>query len=349
MTMTTVFSQDASFNFPGQQGTSQRASTTVDGPSQGMAIFTIKAGSAGLKANGMGVAVVGNAVVPNAANDMNFPTFGGVSGINLGPNEQIDSDPIPMTWLGTDHLLYVLDVTAGGTEGSISWGGYNAYSQDWWSAPNVESRMFKTVSGFTRVAGGPQNIGFLVMVKTYSAEPPPPPPAREDLMGNTLVLGETSERSFGIGTRDVVPNIPVVTTRPTTPNTALAADWMPNGIAVEFGNNGYTWGDWCDADCFHGQSPTGVTTARVGIRAECVEFGSRSFGRPLKPVWLTLYNGTMYVELDALNYDTSAPTLIMTFKYLPTYANNAAAIAGGLQVDQVYKDAADPGRLRIVY
>ena len=104
--------------------------------------------------------------------------------------------------------------------------------------------------------------------------------------------GETSARSFELQTRDALTTFPVPCVRPSTSNTVIALDIMPNGNPAENGTNGKAWQDVCDTDIRTG-SPA-VNTARVGIRASIwAEFGSMAYnGAATVPVTITI-NGVM--------------------------------------------------------
>src|SRR5687767_10567040 len=52
--------------------------------------------------------------------------------------------------------------------------------------------------------------------------------------------------------------LPVPSFRPTTTNTAIALDIMPNGSPSDFSTNGKAWVDVCDTDAKVGQPPIGA-------------------------------------------------------------------------------------------
>jgi hypothetical protein len=81
---------------------------------------------------------------------------------------------------------------------------------------------------------------------------------------------------------------PVPTVRPTGANKNIALDVMPNGKPTNFYGNGLAWIDVCDTDLRTTDGSTG--TARIGIYADHVEFGTRGFGISAKPLWLTVGN-----------------------------------------------------------
>jgi hypothetical protein len=59
---------------------------------------------------------------------------------------------------------------------------------------------------------------------------------------------------------------------------------------AENSNNGYSWLDVCDAD--QGDTNPGVTCGRMGARSNAIEFGSRTFGGSIKPIYFTINDGT---------------------------------------------------------
>lgn len=109
--------------------------------------------------------------------------------------------------------------------------------------------------------------------------------------------GETSARSFELQTRDALTDFPVPCVRPSTANTVIALDIMPNGNPSEYGANGKAWLDVCDTDVQTG-SPA-VNTARVGVRATMgAEFGSRAYqGASPIPISFTIHDGSASVPM----------------------------------------------------
>jgi hypothetical protein len=82
---------------------------------------------------------------------------------------------------------------------------------------------------------------------------------------------------FSLSPRSAVTEFPVVSIRPTTAATVAALDVMPSGGALPHPDNGYAWMDACDADILHSNGSVPVTCARVGVKHDRVEFGSRNF------------------------------------------------------------------------
>ena len=157
-----------------------------------------------------------------------------------------------------------------------------------------------------------------------------------------LVLfdGGISTQAFTLSTRAVPTSFPVPVFRPNTSNTAIAFDIMPNGNSVsEVGNNGYAWFDACDKDLLLGTGTMPVSCARVGIRSDRVEFGSRAFDSgPVRKVSIAI-QGTSYIEVSSTGQ--------ISFLNLVTAADNAAATTAGVPVDGIYKTST--GELRIRY
>jgi hypothetical protein len=143
--------------------------------------------------------------------------------------------------------------------------------------------------------------------------------------GVTLQMGETSARSWGIVTRDALTTFPVPAIYPTTSNTVIAVDIMPNGSPSNNGTNGVAWLDICDADIRTG-SPA-VTALRLGNRkATAVEVGSRNFnGATLLPLWLTM-GGTTYGTLATTGqwtFDAAASSNTASTQLRNTYSSGA--------------------------
>ena len=122
------------------------------------------------------------------------------------------------------------------------------------------------------------------------------------------------DEAFQLTTRSEVPWYPVVTLRPTTANTGLALDLMPNGTSGTADGNGITWLDVCDSDVLSVATGT-VGTARVGVFPTSVEFGSRLFnGAPAKDVHFTI-NGLPVITIGG---GQSVPLGAVTQSYKST-------------------------------
>jgi hypothetical protein len=103
----------------------------------------------------------------------------------------------------------------------------------------------------------------------------------------------SAQHWFTLGPRQTsLLNFPVPSVRPVASNQGTALDLMPNGTAPNNPGNGYTWIDVCDTDVY--VANPAVTTARIGIFPDHIEFGSRGFnGLSGKPIWITANgNGT---------------------------------------------------------
>lgn len=105
-----------------------------------------------------------------------------------------------------------------------------------------------------------------------------------------LVITGTGNSSFRLLTRANVTTFPAAFAQPTVSDKVMAVDLMPNGNPVELTGHGITWLDLCDAD-LHANSSAPTTCARIGIREDFVEIGSRSFnGGTIKPIVFTVGN-----------------------------------------------------------
>jgi len=138
----------------------------------------------------------------------------------------------------------------------------------------------------------------------------------------------TAARSFAIATRDAVGSWPVPYFRPTTADTALALDIMPNGAAAENGTNGYAWIDVVDTDC-SADNPA-MCTARIGIRSTHIEFGSRSYnGATLKPLYLCMEGVAVQAIQTTKDISFGDPTGTNGQRYFTftNYSNGASAYA----------------------
>lgn len=83
--------------------------------------------------------------------------------------------------------------------------------------------------------------------------------------------------TFSLTARSAITQFPVAVLRPTGQATIAALDIVPTAGAVPHPDNGFTWVDACDADVLHANGGTPVSCARMGIKPDRVEFGSRSF------------------------------------------------------------------------
>jgi hypothetical protein len=173
-------------------------------------------------------------------------------------------------------------------------------------------------------------------------------------------MAESSARSYKMLTRTAVTTFPVPSVRPSTANTVIAFDLMPNGSATEYTNNGFAWFDVCDTDCL--TTNPALASARVGITATFVEFGSRAFnGATQKPIHFTFTYGAGGAPVTAMSITstgstdrkvgigTATPTSALQVVGLPVYANNAAAVAGGLTAGAFYRTGGDPDPVCVVH
>jgi hypothetical protein len=90
---------------------------------------------------------------------------------------------------------------------------------------------------------------------------------------------------FELRTRSTVTWAPVASFRPLVDGQVMAVDAMPKGQAIEHPDNGYAWFDACDSDIMDNNQS--VVCARMGIKSDRVEFGSRNFnGAQAKDVYI---------------------------------------------------------------
>ena len=110
----------------------------------------------------------------------------------------------------------------------------------------------------------------------------------------TTVMG-----AFDILERTHITSFPVPSFRPTGTNKVIALDVYPNGTPTPNSDSGYAWIDACDADLLNANGTTPVTCARMGVKEDKVEFGSRNYdGGAIKPVWIIVGN-THVATFDA--------------------------------------------------
>lgn len=103
---------------------------------------------------------------------------------------------------------------------------------------------------------------------------------------------------FTFTTRTAIP-FPVAVMRPTTPGQVAAIDVTPSAGASAHPDNGFAWFDACDADILFADGGVPVTCARLGIKPDGVEMGSRSFdGASAKPVYI-IVNRQRVARFDA--------------------------------------------------
>jgi hypothetical protein len=82
---------------------------------------------------------------------------------------------------------------------------------------------------------------------------------------------------FELWARTYLTSFPVPSFRPTQPGKVIAVDAFPSQGAQANPDNGFAWFDACDADLMDAFGDVPVTCARMGIKPDRVEFGSRSF------------------------------------------------------------------------
>ena len=141
----------------------------------------------------------------------------------------------------------------------------------------------------------------------------------------------TNAQNFTLSVRTALTTFPVPVLRPTTVNTGLAFDLMPNGNP---GNSGVAplsvcWFDVCNADTLVGA--TQVATARVGCGTSYSEFGSYAFaGAALNPLILTM-GGTIAMQLANNGYQwdfsTNFPVNGQSYMHLKNSSAGTGAYA----------------------
>jgi hypothetical protein len=82
---------------------------------------------------------------------------------------------------------------------------------------------------------------------------------------------------FSFTARPGISTFPVAAIRPTGAAQVVALDVMPSAGAMPHADNGYAWFDACDADILSAAGNVPVTCARMGIKPDRVEFGSRNW------------------------------------------------------------------------
>lgn len=93
----------------------------------------------------------------------------------------------------------------------------------------------------------------------------------------TLAFAQTNDQAYSLMPRTELKAFPVPSFRPSTPGRVIGVDAFPSAGASAHPDNGYSWFDACDADIQHANGNVPVTCARMGIKPDRVEFGSRNF------------------------------------------------------------------------
>ena len=136
--------------------------------------------------------------------------------------------------------------------------------------------------------------------------PPPTPP----VTSITVTGPSTPVQTFTLSARLAITTVPVPTLRPTTINTNLAFDLMPNGNP---GNSALAplsvcWFDVCNADILN--SGSNVGTCRVGCGTVYAEIGSYKFGSQAQLPLIFTLSGTIVGQFNtAGNYDFTPPVV----------------------------------------
>lgn len=104
---------------------------------------------------------------------------------------------------------------------------------------------------------------------------------------------------FDLAPRTALTSFPVPAFRPTQPGQVIGIDAFPSAGAVANADNGYAWFDACDTDIMDATGSTPVACARMGIKPDRVEFGSRNFdGAPEKDIYI-IRNRQVVAKFDA--------------------------------------------------
>ena len=129
-------------------------------------------------------------------------------------------------------------------------------------------------------------------------------------------MAESGPRSYKITTRTALTTFPVPSFRPSTANTNIAVDIMPNGSPGEYGGTaGIAWFDVCDADILTDTSSVPLRTARVGVHTNWVEFGSNYYnGATALPIRFAINHAAKMVILanGTIGIGTTTPTSTLT-------------------------------------
>jgi hypothetical protein len=186
----------------------------------------------------------------------------------------------------------------------VSMGAVVSVYQAWTGQVTVDSG---TADGIFALGGAPgsvkgRDVGALLQFVKYNDTYWLCSPVGDSLDAETTKGGNAPGNRWVLGTRTALPDMAVPSIRPKSG--AVAFDIMPKAGATEVNNEGYAWLDVCDTDCLDNDPAVGV--ARVGIKSDRVEFGSKGFeGATGKPVSI-IVDGTEVARftssgLDALN------------------------------------------------
>lgn len=111
------------------------------------------------------------------------------------------------------------------------------------------------------------------------------------MLANTGLLAWVAlpKISFDLTERRHVDVASVAVVTPKDETKPMAFDVLPGKDAKENPDNGFSWIDVCDADVTDNDDP--VSCARVGIKSERVELGSRSFNGSIPRDVVIVRNG----------------------------------------------------------
>lgn len=104
------------------------------------------------------------------------------------------------------------------------------------------------------------------------------------------VAAPVGAQAYGVGVRAAVTTFPVPSFRPTTANTVIALDVMPNGTP---GAGIKAWIDVCDTDILAAAGTPAVRTAYLYLDGAAVRLASKALGGGTAlPLWLEVPTGT---------------------------------------------------------
>lgn len=154
----------------------------------------------------------------------------------------------------------------------------------------------------------------------------------------------TSAAGFSLEARPSVTTFPVPALRPTTTNSVIAVDILPNGTPTESATNGYAWFDVCDTDLVSTPAAATVCT-RQGIKSDRAEFGSRSFnGAVAKPVSFMVSN-VEYMRIGI----TGLVSVTNNTSALPAPRTNTAFQIGGANSSALFLGLDSFGNANQIY
>jgi hypothetical protein len=184
------------------------------------------------------------------------------------------------------------------------------------------------------VQGGTTKKGTAADYKTYVGSA-----LLNNIAGYTVRSGNAN--GYLISYRNDVAAFPAAYIMPTTNNTVCAFDVFPKGSPAENVGNGFAWMDICSTDLT--VDGANIAAARLGISSTHAYTGTFKFGTATLLPFAINVNGT-----NAMVFGITG--IVNTpLASRPVYANNAAALAGGLVAGDHYRTGGDPDLLCIVH